>query len=72
MSNKNYCLASAVIFALVALMHIWRFVLDLRLQIGAWSAPRSFSLVGGVIAACFAIWAFRSSRGVKRTEVTYT
>ena len=72
MSNKNYCLASAVIFALIALMHIWRFVLDLRLQIGAWSVPRSFSLVGGVIATCFAIWAFRSSRGVKRTEVTYT
>jgi hypothetical protein len=33
--NKNYCITSAIVFAFVALMHAWRFVLDLPMQIGA-------------------------------------
>jgi len=72
MSNRNYCMTSAVVFALVALVHIWRFVLDLPLQIGAWSVPRSVSLVGAIVAGVFAFWAFRSSRAPKPTQVVYT
>lgn len=72
MSSKNYCMASAAVFALVALMHIWRFVLDLPLQIGAWAVPRSVSLVGAIVAGIFAFWAFRSSRGPKQAQVVYT
>ena len=71
MSNRNYCLASAAVFALVALVHIWRFVLDLPLQIGAWSVPRSASLVGAIVAGVFAFWAFRSARGPKKAQVVY-
>ena len=33
--NRHYCITSAIIFAAVALMHSWRFVLDVPLQIGA-------------------------------------
>jgi hypothetical protein len=72
MSNRNYCMASAAVFALVALVHIWRFVLDLPVQIGAWSVPRSASLVGAIIAGAFAFWAFRSSRAPKPAQVVYT
>ncbi len=72
MSSRNYCMASAVVFTLVTLMHLWRFVLDLQFQIGAWSVPRSVSLLGAIVAGLFAAWAFRSARGPKRTEVVYT
>lgn len=72
MNNRNYCMASAAVFALVALVHIWRFVLDLPLQIGAWFVPRSASLVGAIIAGAFAFWAFRSSRVSKPAQVVYT
>jgi hypothetical protein len=72
MSNRNYCMASAAVFALVALVHIWRFVLDLPVQIGAWSVPRSASLVGAIVAGAFAFWAFRSARSPKQAQVAYT
>ncbi|MEO8910655.1 MAG: hypothetical protein ABI408_10575 [Gemmatimonadaceae bacterium] len=63
MNGKNYCMASGVVFVIVALMHIWRFVLDTSLQFGAWSVPRSLSLFGAIGAGALAIWAFRSARG---------
>ena len=72
MGSRNYCLASAVVFTLVALVHLWRVVLDLQLQIGAWSVPRSASLVGAIVAGLFAVWAFQSARGSKPAEVIYT
>jgi len=72
MSSRTYCMTSAVVFALVALMHIWRFVLDVPLQIGAWSVPRSVSLAGAIVAGVFAFWALRSSRGLKQAQVVYT
>ena len=72
MNSRNYCMASAVVFALVALMHIWRFVLDLPLQIGAWSVPRSVSFVGAIVAGVFAVWGFKSFRGPKQAQVVFT
>jgi hypothetical protein len=59
--NRNYCITSAIIFAFVALMHAWRFVLDLPLQIGAWNAPQSLSGFAGIAATFLAAWAFRSA-----------
>ena len=32
--SRNYCVTSAIIFAFVALMHAWRFVLDLQIETG--------------------------------------
>jgi hypothetical protein len=48
MSNRNYCLASGIVFVIVALMHIWRFALDFPIQIGVWHVPRSLSLLGAI------------------------
>jgi hypothetical protein len=62
MSNRNYCVASGVVFLVVALMHIWRFALDLPLQIGVWYVPRSLSMLGAIGAVVLALWAFRSAR----------
>lgn len=60
--NRNYCITSAIVFAFVALMHAWRFVLDLPMQIGAWNVPRSLSGFGAIGAASLAVWAFRSAK----------
>ena len=70
--NRNYCVTSAVVFALVALMQAWRFVLDLPMQIGAWNVPRSLSGFAAIGAACLAVWAFRSARLGKPAKVVYT
>lgn len=65
MSNRNYCLVSGFVFTVVALMHIWRFVLDLPLQIGEWHVSRSLSLIGAIGAGILALWAFAGARGDK-------
>lgn len=70
--SRNYCITSAFVFTLVALVHAWRFVLDLPLQLGAWSVPRSLSGLAAIGAACLAVWAFRSARLGKPAPVAYT
>lgn len=70
--NRNYCVTSAVVFALVALMHAWRFVLGLPMQIGAWEVPWALSGFAAIGAAGLAVWAFRSARIGKPAKVVYT
>jgi len=70
--NRNYCIVSGIVFALVALMHVWRFVLDLPLQIGAWHVARSLSGIGAVGAAALAVWAFKSAGAGKTRNVIDT
>jgi hypothetical protein len=59
--NRNYCLTSALVFALVAIMHAWRFAADVPLVIGTWNVSRGLSAVAAIVAALLAIWAFRSA-----------
>jgi hypothetical protein len=61
-NNRNYCGVSGVIFAIVALMHLWRYVLDLPLQIGAWQVSRGLSLIAALGAGLLAVWAFAGLR----------
>ena len=72
MSNRNYCAVSGVVFTLVALMHVWRYVLDLPMQIGAWHVSRSLSLLGAIGAALLALWAFYGARAVRTREPVVT
>lgn len=72
MNNRNYCLVSGVVFVLVALMHLWRFLLHLPLQIGVWEVPRSLSLLGALGAGLLAVWAFAGARTPKNRETVYT
>jgi hypothetical protein len=69
--NRNYCITSAIVFALAALVHAWRFMLDLPLQIGAWSVPRSLSGFAAIGALGLAVWAFRSAKLGKPAQVAY-
>ena len=70
--NRSYCVTSAIVFAIVALMHAWRFVLDLPMQIGAWSVPQSLSGFAAIGAGLLAVWAFSSAKLGKSPKVVYT
>lgn len=70
--SRNYCITSGVVFALVALGHVWRVVLGVPAQLGAWSVPQSVSVVGAIGAAALSVWAFRSAKLAKPVAVAYT
>lgn len=70
--TRNYCITSGVVFAFLALVHVWRLVLGFPVQIGVWSVPVSLSALGAIVAGGFAVWAFRSARTAKPVRVAYT
>lgn len=70
--SRSYCITSATIFALVALLHAWRFVLGLPMQIGAWNVPQSLSGLAAIVATGLAFWAFRSASLGKAARIAYT
>lgn len=70
--SRAYCTTSAIVFTLVALLHLWRVALDLPMTLGAWNIPRSLSVLAGVGAAGLAIWAFSSLKSGKPVRVAYT
>ncbi|MGV2829360.1 hypothetical protein [Myxosarcina sp. GI1(2024)] len=59
MSEKNYILISATIFALVATLHLIRLLANWTFQIGAVTVPLWGSWLGLFIGATLSIWAFR-------------
>jgi uncharacterized membrane protein (DUF4010 family) len=64
MNARPYCAVSALVFALVALAHLWRAVQAVPLQIGSWQAPTSISWLAVVVAGALAVWGLRlAARG---------
>jgi hypothetical protein len=59
MSEKNYLITSATIFALVALLHFFRLFTHWSFQIGTMSVPLWGSWLALLIAAALSVWAFR-------------
>jgi hypothetical protein len=59
--SRKYCFASAFVFGVVALLHAWRFVLDVPLQIGAWNVSRGLSGIAAVGAAALCVWGIRTA-----------
>jgi hypothetical protein len=57
MSNY-YAAVSALIFAVVAIVHFIRILKGWVVHIGSYSVPMSLSWIGLVIAALLAIWGF--------------
>ena len=56
-----YALISALIFALVAILHGWRIFKGWNVQIGPHSVSMTVSWIGLVVAALLAIWGFSLS-----------
>jgi hypothetical protein len=53
-----YAVISALIFAVVAAVHLIRLLNRWDVQIGPYSVPMSVSWIGLVIAALISIWGF--------------
>lgn len=62
MGHKGYCIFSGVLFALVALAHLFRVVYNVSVQVDGFELPMFVSWIGFVIPAGLAFWAFRLSR----------
>ncbi len=58
MSNNYYAAVSALIFAIVALVHVVRIIKRWTVQIGPLSVSMSASWVGFAVATLIAIWGF--------------
>lgn len=67
--NRKFCITSAIVFAMVAMLHGWRFVLDVPIHIGAWSVPRQLSGFAAFGAACLAVWAIKNARLAKSAPI---
>jgi hypothetical protein len=59
MNAKTFCTFAAVIFTLVALLHVTRIWMGWPAVIGVWSVPMWLSWVGLVGAAALAYFGFR-------------
>lgn len=62
MGHKEYCVASGILFSLVALAHLLRIVFAVPVQVDEFDVPMFVSWVGLVVPTGLAFWAFRLSR----------
>lgn len=62
MGHKGYCVASGILFSLVALAHLSRIVFAVPVQVDEFDVPMFVSWVGLVVPTGLAFWAFRLSR----------
>ena len=58
MNKRMYFLISGFIFALVAIVHLWRVINQFQVVIGTWSAPIAASWIGLIIAGSLSYWGF--------------
>lgn len=63
MGHRAYCVASGVIFFLVALAHLLRIVYGFSIQVADFAVPMLGSWIGMIVAAGLAVWSLRVSRG---------
>ncbi len=56
--SGSYAAVSALIFALVAFVHLARLVKGWPVQVGTFVAPMSISWIGLAVSALLAIWGF--------------
>ncbi len=59
MNARPYCATSALVFAVVALAHLWRAVQGMPVEIAGWQAPIAISWLAVVIAGGLALWGLR-------------
>jgi hypothetical protein len=59
MNRKIYCLATAVVFAVIGLVHLVRIVLEWDAAIGGWSVPMWPSWLALVVSTVFAYYGFK-------------
>jgi hypothetical protein len=65
MSQKTFTLTAGIVFLLIALGHLLRFVFDATLVVAGVVVPMSVSLLAVVVMAYLALQSFRLSRKPK-------
>lgn len=60
--TRPFTFAAAVIFALMALVHVYRLITHFHVVIGSHSIPQSISIAAIAITAALSIGLFRESR----------
>jgi len=66
MNRGIFCIVAAVIFAIVALLHLLRVYMGWPVVIGDWSAPMWVSWIALVVAGVLAIWGLAFAARVAR------
>lgn len=61
-----YLQVSGTLFGLIALGHLLRLLYRTPAEVAQWVVPLWVSVIGFVLTAALALWAFRLVRGVKR------
>ena len=56
---RTYIQTTGVVFAIVALAHVVRLVLDWPAQVAGWAVPIWISWVAILVAGALCVWAFR-------------
>ena len=59
MNQKNYCLISGILFALVAIAHLLRILNGTSVLVDDYAVPMLVSWVGLIVPGFLALWAFR-------------
>jgi hypothetical protein len=62
MSEKTFVAVAAVIFGLVALLHLFRIVMGWSIVIDAWTVPMWLSWIGLVVAGALSYFGIRLTR----------
>jgi len=58
MREKTFFLTAAIIFGIVAVLHLIRAINGLPLIVGSWSAPTWLSWIAFIIAGFMSYWGF--------------
>lgn len=59
MTVRNYAITSSIIFFLVAVMHLFRLILQWNVMIGGWNVPMWASLIAVLVAGFLSFAGFR-------------
>lgn len=59
MNQKPYLLISALVFGIVAVLHLLRVILGLEVDVGGSPTPMALSWVGFVGAGALSVWSLR-------------
>jgi hypothetical protein len=59
MDQRKFCIVAAAVFALVALVHLLRILMNWPIVIGTWSVPMWLSWIGLIVAGGLSVFGFR-------------
>ena len=62
MNRKSYFLITAIVFAVVGLVHLLRIILGWEAAIGGWTVPMWVSWLGLIVGAVLAYFGFTHAR----------